>query len=111
VIGSDKHPPLTHLVLTQVLIHRFRQGSPEEFWSEFSTSSCKRLSYTAIVGRLQEQREAADLVLAEKAREEYGNRFNNVFSYRGRGSEMVVMSKTSDIAKHYRKTHGLPFFE
>jgi hypothetical protein len=65
----------------------------------------------AIVRQLQEQREAADLVLAEKAWQEYGNRFNNIFSYRGCGSEQVVMSKTSDIAKHYRRLHDFPSLE
>lgn len=94
-----------------MLVQRFRRGLPEEFWSEFTTPAGKPLSYTAIVRRLQEQREAADLVLAEKAREEYRDRFNNVFSYRGRGLEQVVMSKTSDIAKHYRKLHDLPPLE
>jgi hypothetical protein len=59
-----------------------------------------------IVRQLQEQHEAADLVLVEKARQEYGNRFNDVFSYRG--SEQVVMSKTSDIVKHYCRLHDLP---
>lgn len=37
--------------------------------------------------------------------------FNNVFSYHGCSSEQVVMSKTSDIAKHYRKLHDLPSSE
>jgi hypothetical protein len=94
-----------------VLVHCFRQGSPEEFWSEFTTSSGKQLSYTAIIGWLQSQHEAADLALVKNAREEYGEWFHDVFSYRGRGSEWVVMSKTSDIAKHYRKLHNLPSFE
>ena len=99
------------VVLAQVLVQCFRRGSPQEFWSEFTTPAGKPLSYTAIVRQLQEQHEAADLILAEKARQEYGNRFNDVFSYRGRGSEQVVMSKTSDIAKHYRRLHDLPSLE
>ena len=93
-----------------MLVHRFQRGSPKDFWSEFTTAG-KPLSYTAIVRRLQEQHEAADLILTEKARQEYGDTFNNVFSYRGRGSEQVVMSKTSDIAKHYCKLHDLPSLE
>ena len=100
-----------HVVLAQVLVQCFRQGSPQEFWSEFTAPTGKPLSYTAIVRQLQEQCEAADLVLAEKAQQEYGNRFNNIFSYRGHGSEQVVMSKTSDIVKHYRRLHDLPSFE
>ena len=100
-----------HVVLVQVLVHCFRRGLPKEFWSEFTTPAGKLLSYMAIVRRLQEQREAADLVLAEKAWQEYGDRFNDIFSYRGRGSEHVVMSKTSDIAKHYCRLHDLPSVE
>ena len=65
----------------------------------------------AIVQRLQEQHEAADLVFAEKARQEYGDRFNDIFSYCGCGLEQVVMSKTSDIAKHYHRLHDLPSVE
>ena len=64
--------PLMHVVLAQVLVHHFRCSSPEKFWSEFTTPGGKPLSYTAIVQRLQEQHEAADLVLVEKAQQEYG---------------------------------------
>jgi hypothetical protein len=99
------------VVLAQVLVQCFHRGSPKEFWSEFTTPAGKPLSYTAIVRWLQEQRDAADLILAEKAQQEYGDTFNKVFSYRGHGSQQVVMSKTSDIAKHYRKLHDLPSLE
>ncbi|KAF8237240.1 hypothetical protein L208DRAFT_1248473, partial [Tricholoma matsutake] len=51
----------------QVLVHRFQQGLPEEFWSVFTTSSGKHLLYTAIIGQLQSQHKVADLALAEKA--------------------------------------------
>ncbi|KAF8241116.1 hypothetical protein L208DRAFT_1229304, partial [Tricholoma matsutake] len=95
----------------KVLVHHFHRGSPQEFWSEFTTSAGKLLSYMVIVRQLQKQHEAADLVFAEKAWEEYGNRFNNVFSYCGRGSEQVVMSKMSDIVKHYCRLHNLPSLE
>ncbi|KAF8219848.1 hypothetical protein L208DRAFT_1417600 [Tricholoma matsutake] len=83
----------------KVLVHCFQCGSPKEFWSEFTTAG-KPLSYTAIVRQLQEQCEA-----------EYGDTFNHVFSYHGHGSEQVVMSKTSDIAKHYCKLHDLSSLE
>lgn len=94
----------------KVLVHCFQCGSPKEFWSEFTTAG-KPLSYTAIVRQLQEQCEAVDLILTEKARQEYGDTFNHVFSYHGHGSEQVVMSKTSDIAKHYCKLHDLSSLE
>ncbi|KAF8233881.1 hypothetical protein L208DRAFT_1395096, partial [Tricholoma matsutake] len=74
---------------------KFFEWKVSKFWSEFMTAG-KPLSYTAIVRWLQEQHEA-----------EYGDTFNNVFSYCGCGSEQVVMSKTSDIAKHYHKFHDL----
>ena len=64
--------PLMHVVLAQVLVRHFQHGLPKEFWSEFTTPAGKLLSYMAIVQRLQEQHEAADLVLVEKAQQEYG---------------------------------------
>ena len=68
------------------------------------------MSYTAIVAWLQEQHEAADLALAEKAQAEYGDAFKQKFAYR-RGSEKLVMVKPADIARRYRKINGLPSFE
>ena len=72
LMALTRHFLLMHVVLAQALVHRFRHGSPKEFWSEFTTPAGKSLSYMAIVQRLQEQHEAADLVLVEKAQQEYG---------------------------------------
>lgn len=89
----------------QIIVSRWRQGSPADFWAEFSMDG-KYLTYTAIVARLAQLREAEDATLAETARSEYGSAFADTFKYR-RGSNWFVMRKPSIIAKHYRALKGL----
>lgn len=96
---------LADLSVFQVIVSRWRQGSPAEFWAEFSVDG-KYLTYTAIVARLAQQREAEDATLAEAALSEYGSAFAETFKYR-RGSQWFVMQKPSIIAKHYRALKGL----
>jgi len=58
------------------------------------------MSYTAICDVLKKERMAADHLLAEQAKAEYGDGFSSVFEYR-RGGEHLVRDKQSAIAKHY----------
>lgn len=48
---------------------------------------------------------AADQLLAEQAKDEYGDEFDSVFEYR-RGGEHIVRNKQSAIAKCYRSLHS-----
>ena len=85
----------------QVIVKRWRQGSEDDFWREFSTASGKRLMYTAIVDRLAQARKENDNEMASRAKQEYGDEFSNIFSYKKNGTCFVKV-KACDIAKQYR---------
>jgi hypothetical protein len=95
---------LTDSVVFQVVVHRYRQGTPEEFWKEFTRDGV-RMNFTRIVAELAQQRVAVDDVLARQATTEYGSSFPSLFSYR-KGGVSHVMSKPADIAKRYRQLKG-----
>jgi hypothetical protein len=59
------------------------------------------MSYTAICKALKEERMANDHHLAEKARTDFGDRFEELFEYR-RGGEHLVRNKDSAVARRYR---------
>ncbi|KDR69977.1 hypothetical protein GALMADRAFT_271748 [Galerina marginata CBS 339.88] len=82
------------------VVKRWRQSSENEFWDEFSDDSGQRLSYTAIVQRLAEQRKVRDKKLADCAREEYGERFELEFTFRKSGKPRV-METDQKIAEKY----------
>jgi len=75
------------------------------FWQRFSVDH-QPMSYTAICEVLKEERMADDHYLAERARVEYKDNFEEVFGYR-RGGERLVRNKDSAIAKKYRILRGL----
>jgi hypothetical protein len=85
----------------KVIVKRWRQGSEDDFWREFSTASGKRLTYTAIVDRLAQARKENDSEIASRAKQEYGDEFSKVFCYKKNGACFVKV-KASDIAKQYR---------
>ncbi|KAF8170853.1 hypothetical protein K438DRAFT_1613494, partial [Mycena galopus ATCC 62051] len=90
------------------LVERYRQGTPEEFWTTFGTSNSGRMSYTAICTRLRKERMGADDELVKQAKLEYGKDFDTTFSYRcSRTNERVVMSKASAIPKEYKRLRAL----
>ena len=47
---------------------------------------------------------ANDHIDAVRAKEEYGDRFDSMFTYR-RGGQLLVMNKESAIARQYRTLH------
>jgi hypothetical protein len=85
----------------KVIVKRWRQGSEDDFWREFSTASGKRLTYTAIVDQLAQARKENDSEIASRAKQEYGDEFSKVFCYKKNGACFVKV-KASDIAKQYR---------
>lgn len=89
------HPPL------QVVVERWRQGSPSEFWDEFSAKDGKHLAFTTIIDHLRLSRKAEDERICEIAKAEYGASFTENFSYR-KGAATKVMTDPTIIAKHYR---------
>jgi hypothetical protein len=84
-----------------VVVERWRQGTPDEFWADFSSEDGKHLSFTAIVERLRLSRKAEDERVSEIAKAEYAGSFAEHFSYR-KGAATRVMSDPAIIAKHYR---------
>ncbi|KAJ7506354.1 hypothetical protein B0H11DRAFT_1707247, partial [Mycena galericulata] len=69
-------------LLSAFLVERYRQGTPEEFWTIFRTADGSKMSYTAICTSLRNSRKHADDELAQQARQEYGDEFEAKFSYR-----------------------------
>ena len=90
----------------QVIVERWRRGTPAQFWVEFSHDNGTHLSFTAICKCLRAQRHAEDEVLSEKARLEFGADFDIVFSY-CQGGRCVVMSDITTIANKYREQKAL----
>ncbi|KAF8179761.1 hypothetical protein K438DRAFT_1603504 [Mycena galopus ATCC 62051] len=98
----------SHWTEWKFLVERYRQGTPEEFWTTFGTSNSGRMSYTAICTRLRKERMDADDELVKQAMLEYGKDFDTTFSYRcSRTNDRVVMSKASAIAKEYKRLRAL----
>lgn len=86
------------------MVERFRRGTPEEFWHDFSDNKGRYLSFTAIAARLTAERVEENGRLAKRARIEYGDTFDSIFSYR-KGSTHMVMKDPTRIANRYRQLH------
>ncbi|KDR69546.1 hypothetical protein GALMADRAFT_271949 [Galerina marginata CBS 339.88] len=90
----------------KVIVERWRQTSEEDFWSEFSDESGARFTYTAILDRLADLRKTRDNEQADRARQEYADKFEETFSYK-KGNKRFVKVKACEIAKQYRILKGL----
>jgi hypothetical protein len=66
----------------QVVVERWRQGTPHDFWAEFSDEDGKHLSFMSIIDRLRLSRKAEDERICEIAKAKYGTSFAEIFSYR-----------------------------
>ena len=95
-----------HLVYIKVIVKRWRQGSKDDFWREFSTASGQRLMYTAIVDRLAQARKENNNEMASRAKREYGDEFSKVFCYKKNGVCFVKV-KACDIVKQYRRLKNI----
>lgn len=89
----------------RIMVHRYRQGTPESFWEEF-TRDGERMNFTRIIAELAQQRVAADNALSRQARDEYGTTFPAFFSYR-KGGVTHAMVRSSHVAKRYRQLKGI----
>ncbi|KAF5330344.1 hypothetical protein D9619_005480 [Psilocybe cf. subviscida] len=87
------------------IVSRYRQGTEEEFWAAFTDVNGNRMTYSDICKNLQDTRAQDDERLAAQARNEYGEDFNKVFTYKKHG-QMFVKRKAADIAKQYRTLQG-----
>jgi hypothetical protein len=104
--------PLAGLLLTcwlflsvpQDIIQRYRQGSPEQFWAEFSENG-EHMKFTSIVQKLREMRKSVCHDIEQQAREAYGPEFSTHFTYR-RGGKEYVLTRPSAIAKRYQELAG-----
>ncbi|TEB15132.1 hypothetical protein FA13DRAFT_1651398 [Coprinellus micaceus] len=84
---------------------RWNQGSPQQFWSRFSDAEGNHMDYTTTLRAIQDDRRKDDEEQVKRAREEYGSRFDKVFTYR-KGNTWHVLTKDVDIAKKYRSLKG-----
>jgi hypothetical protein len=83
------------------MVERWRKGTPEEFWQEFSHDNGRRMTFTAISRHLRQQRISEDNATAERAKAEYGPSFFEHFNYTHKNQAMEMTDATS-IAKRYR---------
>jgi hypothetical protein len=90
----------------KILVTRWRKGTPEDFWAEFSEGG-KPLGYKSILRRLAAERKATNERLHHQARNEFGTAFATMFSYMKNG-QRHVKTKASDIAKQYVLLKGIP---
>jgi len=87
----------------KAVVERYRRGTPTKFWGEFRDSE-KNLSYMAIVARLTAESVKENEAIAQRARAEYGEAFNTVFSY-PKGSSRIIMKDPMRIAIKYHHLH------
>jgi hypothetical protein len=97
--------PLIHP--RKAIIECWRQSTEEHFWLKFSDSDGNRLSYTAIVKQLADLRLAEDEKIAAMAKEQYGDEFSSIFTYK-KGGRTYVKRKSAHIARQYRELTGMP---
>ena len=64
------------------------------------------MNITGIQAHLKRIRQAEDATLAAQARDEYGAKFSNIFTYKKSGVSHVK-TKACDIAKQYRMLKGI----
>jgi hypothetical protein len=83
-----------------VVVERFWEHGPEDFWMEFCHPNGDRMTFTAITQLLQQQRVTKDYEDAEQAKRDYGTSFSKCFTYR-QGGRILVMSDPTSIAKRY----------
>lgn len=88
-----------------MILDRWRKGTPEEFWAEFSVEG-QKMPMTMIVKHLRAIRVEEDKVLADQARREYGASFDEHFFCR-KGSIRVPLSNSTAIAKRYRELKSM----
>jgi hypothetical protein len=93
------------VVSSQAVVERFRRGTPEAFWQEFVDDKGRYLSFTAIAAHLTAECLEESRTLAKRARTEYGDEFDSMFSYR-KGSAYIVMKDPTKIANRYRQLKG-----
>ncbi|KAH9479417.1 hypothetical protein JR316_0008007 [Psilocybe cubensis] len=89
-----------HWCQWKAIVYRWRQTTEDQFWQEFSDSTGERLSYRAIVDKLTMVKKEMDAKIAGLARQEFGDRFNSVFTYKKCGKQYVMRSDHS-IASRY----------
>ncbi|KAJ7050800.1 hypothetical protein C8F01DRAFT_1067449 [Mycena amicta] len=81
------------------LVTAYHKTTPDAFWARFSTDK-GRMSYTALMRALRDDRMQLARDIAQRARDEFGDTFEENFSYRKRGTDHV-MTNEAIIAKHY----------
>lgn len=84
----------------QVIAEHYLRDGSQAFWCEFSVDG-KSMTYTAISNVLRKQRKDNNVALEHAARTEYGDHFNEFFSYR-KGSTRRLLVKTAQIASRYQ---------
>jgi hypothetical protein len=86
---------------TQPTVERYRKGTVDNFWAEFSANG-KHMAFSHIITILRSQRKAENVAIVHLAHDQYGARFEELFSYLKNG-KTVVMSSSVDIVRWYRE--------
>lgn len=88
--------------LLQIVIERWRETTPEEFWAQFSNENGMHNSWTRIVKQITAERIEEDEKTVKRARLEYGDSFDTTFTSR-KGSRHFVLVDRAAIARRYRE--------
>jgi hypothetical protein len=88
----------------QAVVERCHKGTKEDFWAEFRDSKGTCLSFMAIAAHLTAEHIVENGCVAKRARIEYGDSFDLVFSY-CKGSGRIVMKDPTSIANKYCEIH------
>ncbi|KAG2114583.1 uncharacterized protein F5147DRAFT_569971 [Suillus discolor] len=86
------------------VVECYREGTEAQFWEEFSADG-KCMSYTVIIQKLCAKRKMVLTAAVEHACKEYGDEFNDLFTY-WKGREEHVMVKPSVVAKRFNQLAG-----
>ncbi|KAG2115289.1 uncharacterized protein F5147DRAFT_569635 [Suillus discolor] len=94
---KDTKSKWTDWWVSAYVVECYREGTKAQFWEEFSADG-KCMTYTVIVQKLCAKRKMALAAAVEHACKEYGDKFNDLFTY-WKGGEEHVMVKPSAVAK------------
>lgn len=82
----------------QFIVEAYKRVGEEAFWAKYHDANTNsRMSYTAIIAELRNERKAHDAQLAVELRSKLGTEFSSKFGYR---EKMLV--RPSAIAKRSR---------
>ncbi|KAG6825890.1 hypothetical protein H0H92_001971 [Tricholoma furcatifolium] len=92
----------------RLVITYYRKFMPDARQAIFFDEHGKLQSWRRIHGACSDRHQEEDRELARLAKEEYGDEFSSLFTYRRGSAHGLEVDKISSIAKRYRKMKGIP---